>query len=187
MLCTEKSISSAVSSCPLIRHLFCCLRALINLRPVIRCNSISVLVPQSLNLGASGEHTVVIRADPLSYNEIGAPNPLRQNSITEFAVPNGYHITVKQEPARHHVLATVTDSIGQGYETPDPSRDAWTAQLADFGLWPGAVMNLVSLVHVWRMYATVQLVAQPLQTALIRTTPTPRPTFRTWHKRFRQL
>jgi lysophospholipase L1-like esterase len=101
----------------------------------------SVLMPQRLSLGAAGEHTIVIRANSLRYYEIGSPFPLKQNVITGFAVPAKYRISVKPEPVRRQILLTVTDSIGQGYGTPDPAHDAWTARLADSGRWPGAVMN----------------------------------------------
>jgi len=101
----------------------------------------SVLMPQRLDLGAASEHTVVIRANPPRYYAIGIPFPLQQNIITGFAVPARYSLRVKQEPARRHILVTVTDSIGQGFRTPDPARDAWTSRLADSGRWPGTVMN----------------------------------------------
>ncbi len=101
----------------------------------------SVLMPQRLDLGAAGEHTVVIRTNPLRYYAIGIPFPLQQNIITGFAVPARYSIRAKPEPTRRHMLVTVTDSIGQGFRTPDPARDAWTARLADSGRWPGMVMN----------------------------------------------
>ncbi len=101
----------------------------------------SVLTPQSISLGTTGEHTIVIRANPLRYNEINAPFPLKQNVITEFAVPAKYEIDMMSEPGQHHTLVTVTDSLGQGYGTPDPAHDAWTARLADSGRWPGVVMN----------------------------------------------
>jgi lysophospholipase L1-like esterase len=101
----------------------------------------SVLMPQRLDLGTAAEHTVVIRANLLRYNQIAAPFPPYQNAITEVAVPRGFRISARPEPARRHILVTVTDSIGQGYGTPDPPVDAWTARLADSGRWPGNVMN----------------------------------------------
>jgi hypothetical protein len=101
----------------------------------------SVFMPQRLELGAPGEHTIVIHANPLRYYAIGIPFPLQQNIITGFAVPARYGIRAKPEPARRHMFVTVTDSIGQGFRTPDPVRDAWTARLADSGRWPGTVMN----------------------------------------------
>jgi lysophospholipase L1-like esterase len=101
----------------------------------------TVLMPQRLSLGMTGEHTIVIRANPLLYNGIGIPFPLRQNVITGFAVPAKFRISVKPEPVRRQILVTVTDSIGQGNGTPDPAHDAWPARLADSGRWPGAVMN----------------------------------------------
>jgi lysophospholipase L1-like esterase len=101
----------------------------------------SVLAPQRLFLGATGEHIVVIRANPLRDWEVGNPFSLSQNVITGFAVPTRYRISAKPESRSRHVLVTVTDSIGQGYGTPDPARDAWTARLADSGRWPGNVMN----------------------------------------------
>ena len=101
----------------------------------------SVLAPRRLVLGATGEHTIVIRANPRCYNEVGNPFPLKQNAITGFAVPAQYRIGAKPEVRSVHTLVTVTDSIGQGYGTPDPAHDAWTARLADSGRWPGEVMN----------------------------------------------
>jgi len=101
----------------------------------------SVLAPQRLVLGEAGEHRIVIRANPLIFGQVGTPYPLKQNVITGFAVPANYRISLEPEPARRHILVTVTDSIGQGYGTPDPAHDAWTAQLDDSGRWPGAVMN----------------------------------------------
>src|ERR1035441_1974694 len=93
----------------------------------------TVLMPQQLSLGVAGGTTIVIRANPLRYYEIGSPFPLKQNVITGFAVPAKYRISVKPEPVRRQILLTVTDSIGQGYGTPDPARDAWTARLPDSG------------------------------------------------------
>jgi hypothetical protein len=101
----------------------------------------TVLMPQSLSLGSAGEHTIVIWADPLYYQEVGSSFTVQQNVITGFAVPANYRIRVEQEPRHRQVLVTVTDSIGQGARTPDPVRDAWTARLASSGRWPGTVMN----------------------------------------------
>ena len=101
----------------------------------------SALLPERLDLGAAGEHTVLIHANLLLYHDIGVPFPLRQQAITGFSVPARYRIKAKLEPPQRRTLVTVTDSIGQGYKTADPAHDAWTARLAESGRWPGAVMN----------------------------------------------
>jgi lysophospholipase L1-like esterase len=100
----------------------------------------SVLIPQRLSLGPAGEHTVVIRGNPLSYR-INTRFPLWQNVLIGFAIPAKYELHGKTEPGQHHALVTVTDSLGQGWGTPDPPQQAWTAQLADSGRWPGVVMT----------------------------------------------